>query len=497
MPHEPFRPFYHFTPPSGWMNDPNGLVYFQGEYHLFYQHNPADTVWGPMHWGHAVSRDLLNWEHLPIALYPDDVGAIFSGSAVIDWRNTAGFGEEAMVAIFTHDKQVRQMQSLAYSTDRGRTWTKYEGNPVLDPPNNLRDFRDPKVFWYDEGADAGHWVMAVAAGSVILFFTSPDLKHWEASGSFGWSHGIRCGVWETPDLFQLPIDGGPEARWALTVGIGLGDCAPAGGSGVQYFVGQFDGQTFHSDNPPDTVLWADFGPDFYAAQGWNEAPDRSAIWIGWMNNWRYAEQIPTGAWRGAFSLPRALGLTHTPDGLRLTQQPLSALATLRGRHHALPAQSLAAGAHAGPAAQGLALEIIAEFAAGQAQQANRLGVRLRHGGDQVTTVGYALKTRALFVDRTRSGQVDFNPNFPGIHTAAYDPADDRLRLHLFVDASSLEVFAGRGEVVFSECIFPQGEEVAVEIFADGGPLHLLNLNIYELQPARWLSVHISSAHVIT
>ena len=253
------------------MNDPNGLVYYQGEYHLFYQYHPGSSVFGLMHWGHAVSRDLVNWQHLPIALYPDDVGAIFSGSAVIDWNDTAGFGKEAMVAVFTHDKAGRQMQSLAYSTDRGQTWTKYGANPVIEPPKNIKNFRDPKVFWYDEGGGAGHWVMAVAAGDIILFYTSPDLKNWTPSGGFGLGFGSTAGVWETPDLFKLPVDGGPESRWVLTVGLGGG--APAGGTGVQYFIGDFDGKTFTSENPKSTVLWADYGADFYAAQGWNDAPN--------------------------------------------------------------------------------------------------------------------------------------------------------------------------------------------------------------------------------
>ena len=327
---EPYRLQYHFTPPEAWMNDPNGLVYYDGEYHLFYQHNPDDTVWGPMHWGHAVSNDLVNWQYLPIALYPDEIGTIFSGSAVVDWQDTAGFGAEALVAIFTHAAGNRQMQSLAYSTDRGRTWQKYDGNPVIEPPNNIRNFRDPKVFWYDENGGVGHWVMSVAAGNIILFYTSPDLVNWESSGGFGLGYGAMCGVWETPDLFELPVDGGPETRWVLAVGIG--GCAPGGGSGVQYFVGDFDGEAFTSENPKDTVLWADFGADFYAAQSWSDAPEDRRIWLAWMNNWPYAQDIPTSTWRGAFTIPREVALTTTPQGIRLAQQPVPELAERRGEH---------------------------------------------------------------------------------------------------------------------------------------------------------------------
>ncbi len=239
---EAFRPQFHFSPKTGWMNDPNGLVYDNGEYHLFYQHNPNDTKWGPMHWGHAVSSDLIHWQDLPIALEPDKLGMIFSGSAVIDADNTANFGKGAMVAVFTHDLSSAESQSLAYSTDHGRTWTKYALNPVLEPPNNLRNFRDPKVFWYTPGYGAGHWVMLVAAGSSVLIYESSDLKNWKFSSNFGLGYGATCGVWETPDLLELPITGGSQKRWVLTVGVN--NCAPAGGTGVQYFVGQFDGKTF-------------------------------------------------------------------------------------------------------------------------------------------------------------------------------------------------------------------------------------------------------------
>src|SRR5215216_2810145 len=285
-----YRPQYHFTPPANWMNDPNGLVYFQGEYHLFYQYHPDSDLWGPMHWGHAVSRDLIHWEHLPVALYPDENGMIFSGSAVIDRRNTAGFGENTMISIFTHHKEDVQSQSLAYSRDAGRTWTKSELNPVLFAPKDVRDFRDPKVFWYGP-PEQGHWVMCLAAGDRILFYTCPDLIHWTCSGELGPGFGTNVGVWETPELFECPIDDREETRWILMVGVQ--DGAPAGGSGTQYFVGTFDGQTFTSENPKEITLWADFGADYYAAQSWNEEPNGRRLMLGWINNWNYARLIPS------------------------------------------------------------------------------------------------------------------------------------------------------------------------------------------------------------
>ena len=473
------------------MNDPNGLVYYQGEYHLFYQYHPGSSVFGLMHWGHAVSRDLVNWQHLPIALYPDDVGAIFSGSAVIDWNDTAGFGKEAMVAVFTHDKAGRQMQSLAYSTDRGQTWTKYGANPVIEPPKNIRNFRDPKVFWYDEGGGAGHWVMAVAAGDIILFYTSPDLKNWTPSGGFGLGFGSTAGVWETPDLFKLPVDGGPESRWVLTVGLGGG--APAGGTGVQYFIGDFDGKTFTSENPKSTVLWADYGADFYAAQGWNEAPNGRHLLIGWMNNWNYAQQIPTSTWRGAMTLPRELSLATTPEGIRLVQASVPELQSLRDKHWSWRDQTVAPGSNLLAEVTGETLEIVADFQVGQDSAASRIGFRVRSGAGEQTTIGYATKNPTLFMDRTQSGQTAFNPGFAGIHIAEMRPISDTVRLHIFVDRSSVEVFGNDGQVVLTEQIFPNAASQGLELFAEGGEVRLSALDIYRIKPATFTKTDMTAS----
>jgi fructan beta-fructosidase len=481
---EPFRPQYHFTPPAHWMNDPNGLVHLDGEFHLFYQHNPADTVWGPMHWGHAVSPDLVNWQSLPIALYPDNLGNIFSGSAVVDPNNTAGFGAGAMVAIFTHESDGVQRQSLAYSTDKGRTWTKYTGNPVLNTPNNLKNFRDPKVFRFNASGADGHWVMLVAAGNVILFYTSTDLKAWTPSGGFGLGYGSTSGVWETPDLFLLPVEGSPDSRWVLTVGVG--DGAPAGGTGVQYFIGDFDGKVFKSQNPKETVLWADNGADFYAAQAWNNVPGQRQIWLGWMNNWSYAQKIPTSTWRGAFTLPRELGLAPTPAGLRLVQNPINELQRLRGQHWTWPDETIT------PAASnmlkdisGETLEITATFQLSTTGAADRFGIRVRVGDGERTTIGYATKAGTLFVDRTQSGQTAFSPGFSGIHTAEMPPSDGTIRLHIFVDRASVEVFGTDGLAVITDQIFPSSKSLGLELFADGGPVRLKSLEVYKLAPAQY------------
>lgn len=475
--YRPSPPRYHFTPPANWMNDPNGLVYYAGEYHLFYQYHPASMVWGPMHWGHAVSRDLVNWEHLPVALYPDQNGTIFSGSAVIDWQNTAGFGKEAMVAVFTHDQGGVQSQSLAYSTDCGRTWTKYPGNPVLLPPHNRRDFRDPKVFWYG-GPDSGHWVMALAADNVILFYTSPDLTHWTASGELDLGYGPTGYVWETPDLFQLPVDGAPETRWVLTAGVQGG--GPARGSATRYFVGAFDGATFTSENPKDTVLWADFGADYYAAQSWSNEPNQRCIMIAWQNNWQYANVVPAVNGRGTFSLPRVLTLTRTESGIRLVQQPIPELQTLRGAHQHWQNETITPGKNLLANLKAETCEIVAEFQVDPA--AGCFGFRVRVGAQEATTIGYFVQQGKLFVDRTRSGQSDFHPGFASSHLVDLICNPDILRLQIFVDHTSVEVFANDGLVTFSESIFPSVQSQGLELFTEGGATTLNCLDIYQLNP---------------
>jgi fructan beta-fructosidase len=476
---ELYRPQYHFSPPANWMNDPNGLVYFDGEYHLFYQYHPESAVWGPMHWGHAISRDLINWQHLPIALYPDEHGMIFSGSAVVDWNNTAGFGEKALVAIFTYNKDHLETQNLAYSTDKGRTWTKYDGNPVIPHPEHLHAFRDPKVFWHED-----HWVMSLAAGDTVLFYISSDLKNWEQSGSFGGGYGSTAGVWETPDLFELPVNDESETRWVLTVGVG--DGSPAGGSGTQYFIGRFDGQTFISENLRDTILWADSGADYYAPQSWSDEPNTRRIMLGWMNNWHYANIVPTPAWRGSFSVPRQLALTKTINGIRLIQQPVPELETLRGGRHHWPAEiihphrNLLAGIH------GDKFEIIAEFRITSA--VDQFGLHVRVGDGVRTTIGYKVKEQELFVDRTISGLRDFNINFPQIHSTELSLQNDVIQLHIFIDSSSIEVFANNGLVTFSELIFPHSDCLGLELFAEGGNVTLDSLDIYQLNPAQFHNI---------
>jgi levanase len=813
---EPFRPQYHFTPAENWMNDPNGLVWHKGEYHLFYQYNPLGTTWGNMSWGHAVSRDLLHWEELDVAIPATDDEHIFSGSAVVDDQNTSGFGtseDPPMVAIYTsaYPNTGIQAQSLAYSTDRGRTWTKYEGNPVIDIGSN--DFRDPKVFWYEEGE---YWVMAVTLSveRKVQFYRSDDLKSWDHLSDFGPANAVD-GIWEVPDLFELPVDGDPDnTKWVLVVNMNPGSIA--GGSGAQYFVGHFDGVEFEADNlvedapPPtghvfedfeggdygnwtvenddelapepfgtapadgtlpgqqpvtgylgtglvnsflggdagrgrmisptftidedyinllvgggnhpyregtvpfdhipdgdvifdfempegqtfeeagwvgdgdlvnkvaaegpsvrerghigekllttyldggdsatgtltspefdisrhhlsmligggghtgdeptmvellvdgrvtrsatgnfsgfldwtswdvsdlvgqtarlrvvdqntggwghllldhvvatddpvgpraidtsvnlvvdgevvrtasgedserldwvtwnvrdlagqeaeihirdlnsggwghinvdhimfsdepaqsvkDQYSWVDYGKDFYAVISWENMPTDERVWIGWMNNWDYAERIPTSPWRSAQSLPRQVGLQTINGEIRLVQQPIKTIAKLRGgKTFTLRNQEIADGAIPLPErARGKTLEIEAEFEAGTAEQ---FGLVVRQGDDgEGTLIGYDTTTGELYVDRTHSGVTDFSHTFPGRHGAPVSLDGNRIRLKAYVDWSSVEVFEGQGQAVITDQIFPDASSDGLAVFAENGSATLRSLTVRPLK----------------
>jgi fructan beta-fructosidase len=505
---ERYRPQYHFTPPTNWMNDPNGLVFFDGEYHLFYQYNPFGITWGHMSWGHAVSRDLVRWQHLPVAIPEADSVMAFSGSAVVDWRNTSGFGsggEPPLVAIYAGHRTDRknQAQYLAYSTDRGRTWTKYVGNPVLDI--GAADFRDPKVFWY---APQQKWVMVVALSPEhrISLYSSPDLKRWTHMSDFGPARAVG-GVWECPDLFELPVDGDPaNTRWVLIVNLNPGGIA--GGSGGQYFVGRFDGTRFaaedggrggalveHAPNATtkvpdasaDTALWMDHGKDLYAAVTYSDVPraDGRRILVGWMNNWQYGGDIPTAPWRSAMSVPRTLALRTTPRGIRLVQQPVAELRQLRGTPRRLGARPIADGtvSLAPNGIAGKAMEIVAELEAGTASE---FGLKVRTGQSEETVIGVDPKRGLLFVDRTHSGAVDFHKDFPGRQTAPLPIETGRVRLRVLVDWSSVEVFDGSGRTVITDQIFPSPESDGVALYARGGTARLVSLEAWPLASA-WTS----------
>ena len=328
---EKHRPQYHFSPESGWMNDPNGMVYHEGEYHLFYQYYPNGIKWDTMHWGHAVSQDMLHWEHLPIAIYPDELGYIFSGSAVIDHNNTSGLGEDGkapMIAIFTHHnmegeragRNDYQVQSIAYSLDNGMTFQKYRGNPVVSNPG-IKDFRDPKVIWNDID---NQWIMVFAAYDKVRFYTSPNLIDWTFTGTFGIEGDHR--LWECPDLFPLEVAGSDETKWILITSIQKE--GPNGGTATSYFVGEWNGETFVGD--PSDQKWLDYGTDNYAMVTWSDIPeiDGRRLGLGWMSNWQYAQEVPTKKWRSAMTLPRELKLTKYDDTYEVISIPVKEIESL-------------------------------------------------------------------------------------------------------------------------------------------------------------------------
>lgn len=623
---EPFRPQYHFTPAKNWMNDPNGLVYYAGEYHLFYQYNPFGDKWGHMSWGHAVSPDMVHWKHLPLALSESDGVMVFSGSAVIDWKNSSGFGKDGnppMVAVYTGYNTTNnlQYQCIAYSNDKGRTWTKYAGNPVINIGS--KNFRDPKVQWYEP---TKRWIMTVSlsAQHKVCFYASTNLIHWNLLSQFG-PAGATGGVWECPDLFPLPVDGTAEKRWVLAVNIGSGSVA--GGSGGQYFIGQFDGAKFtmdtnsepqampafvppgevladfegrdygawkvsgnafgpgpaqgsladqnpvagfmghglvnsfyHGDQsigtllspeftisrpfvnfligggagkdtrmelrvdgkvvrstsgqdaeeltwqawdvhafigksarlkivdqatggwghinvdqimladapahgPSEPALWFDYGPDDYAAVSWSDIPpaDGRRLWLGWMSNWQYGQDEPTAPWRSAMTIPRRLTLRGTTEGIRLMQQPVRELRSLRDKHVAFEGGSLAEANQwlAKNHIEGDQLEMTVEF---PSQSDGVEGVKVLKGPGDETVIGVNRKRGTVFVDRTHSGNVSFNPKFPGIYEAPLMAHGGQVKLHIFVDACSVEVFVNDGERVLTTLVFPASNDRGVQFF---------------------------------
>ncbi|WP_372630197.1 GH32 C-terminal domain-containing protein [Cohnella sp.] len=453
---EKFRPQYHLSPETGNMSDPNGMVFFEGEYHQFYQHSGQ--------WGHAVSKDLIHWEHLPLAIARDELGDIWSGSAVADWKDTSGFfgGKPGLVAIFTHFKHGLQSQSIAYSTDKGRTWVKYEGNPVIPNPN-VKDFRDPKVLWHEPSQS---WVMVVSVDQKVWFYRSPDLKHWEHSGEFGLGHGSHAAVWECPDLFELPVEGTGEKKWVLTLSIG--NNAATKGSRAQYFIGTFDGKTFKNDNKPAVTLWSDFGKDFYAAVSYSDIPaeDSRRIWLGWMSNWRYPFAMPTGAWKGNMSIPRVLKLRDIEgEGVRLVQEPIEELDSLRGKPVKIGKAKLTEGNNPLADVQGISYELDATF---DVIDDKPFGALVRVGQDgQQTAIRYEPQTGELVLDRTKSGVSDFEANFAERMSAPVKPKDGAVKLRVYVDDTTVEVFANDGEVVLTAIVFPEPTSAGVALFSEG------------------------------
>ena len=480
---QPWRPQYHFTPSHNFMNDPNGMVFYKGEYHLFYQFNPEGQVWGHMSWGHAVSTDMVHWQHLPLAIPEDPNYMIYSGSAVVDWNNSSGLcknpdpkDHSCLIAIYAADYHQKQEKThIAYSNDRGRTWTNYSGNPVIDV--NAEDFRDPYVFWY---APQKKWVLVavLADHRKAVFFSSTDLKRWTKLSEFG-PAGDDAGQWECPLLLELPIEGTKDTRWVLVINRNPG--APAGGTGVRYLIGNFDGTTFTEKESAGKKLWADYGKDFYATNTFNDMPkgDDRRVWIGWTSNWQYAKDEPTALWRGAQSIPRTLKLQLWGDGLLMVQGPAHELHNLRESLFHLSDLNVESvnRAMAEAAINGETYEIDAELEPGTAKE---VGFRLRKGNGVETVVGFIPATRTLFVDRTRSGDVSWSQDFPGRYTATLTNTK-RVKLQIFVDRSSVEVFANCGEKVMTDRIYPPPGSTGIEVYSIGGGARVVSLSYWPLK----------------
>ncbi len=475
---EKFRPQFHFTPERNWMNDPNGMVFLDGEYHLFYQHYPDGNVWGPMHWGHAVSTDLVTWKHLPIALYPDRLGMIFSGSAVIDVNNTSGFGSSekpAMVAIFTQHlmegekagKHDFQTQGVAFSLDRGRTWKMYDSNPVIKNPGK-HDFRDPKVFWHEP---TKQWKMILAVKDHVELYGSPDLKNWNSLSSFGVDIGAHGGVWECPDLFEMNVKGSEQKKWVMLVSINPG--APNGGSGTQYFIGQFDGQQFLPENKDN--LWIDYGKDNYAGVTWSNVNDGRRLFLGWMSNWQYATVVPTTVWRSAMTVSRELKLEETGAGLRVTSYPVKELKALRNDSTTTSnflKNELSSSEEIN--LEGQAHEI--ELTILKSKNESTFEIQFTNGKQEFIGIGVDSLNR-LYIDRTKSGG-EFSKDFAGKHYGKLNSTSDIIKLRLLLDASSIEVFADDGAVM-TELFFPTEQFNKVLVKSNKG-VSIPELKIYTL-----------------
>lgn len=445
---ERFRPSYHHTPAYGWMNDPNGMFYKDGVWHLYFQYNPYGSQWENMTWGHSTSRDLVTWTQQPNAIEPDGLGTIFSGSAVVDKNNTAGFGAGAVVAIYT-SAGASQVQSLAYSTDGGQTFTKYAGNPVIT--GDVPDFRDPNVFWNDE---TGEWNLVLAAGQEVRFYSSKDLKEWRYESSFGNGYGNHDGVWECPDMLRLPVEGIGSQKWALILNINPG--GPFGGSATQYFTGTFDGHKFTCESSPSTTKWMDFGKDHYATVTFDNAPSGRAVAMAWMSNWQYANQVPTRQFRSANSIARDLYLFDSKGETYMASAPSKEMEAVRGRKTPRPAET-----------SEIEVDVKGSFT---------LTLKNRKGEEVVMSYDAAAQTLAM--NRSKSGDTSFSEAFAATTTA---PTFGPLKtLRLFVDRCSIEAFGNNGKTAMTNLVFPSEPYNALSIKGKA------KATVYELktQPAQ-------------
>ena len=468
---ETYRPQFHFTPEHSWTNDPNGMVYLDGEYHLFFQYNPFGSMWGNMSWGHAVSTDLVSWTYLPTALMPDSLGAIFSGSAVIDVNNTAGFGKNAMIAIYTANGKTQQ-ECIAYSTDKGRTFTKYAHNPVLPNPG-ITDFRDPKVSWNEV---SNQWVMALATKQTVTFYGSPNLKHWTRLSEFGDGIGSHAGVWECPDLFPLAYQG--KTKWVLIVSINPG--GPNGGSATQYFIGNFDGKTFKADALP-YPLWIDYGRDNYAGVTWGNVPkqDGRRLFLGWMSNWDYANQVPTVNFRSAMTIPRQLTLVNNGEHLVLNSFPVAEMNTLRTNISEKPDMEINKQALISPLLKtnNGCYEIEMTI---KPQVANVFGFELQNTKGESLKFNFDLSTKFFSIDRRKSGRIDFSDKFKfGMNAPLVKK--DIYQVRLLVDKASAEIFINKGEIAMTTLFFPTEVMNQLKFYGEDAAWKVENIKVNNIK----------------
>lgn len=471
---EKFRPAYHHTPLYGWMNDPNGMFYKDGEWHLCYQWNPYGSKWQNLSWGHSVSRDMIHWEHRPDAVIePDGLGMIFSGSSAVDRSGSAGFGKDAVVALYT-SAAASQIQSLAWSDDNGETFTKYDGNPVLTLDSEARD---PNMFW-DSERNVWIMVLAHALDHEMLIFSSPDMKEWTLESSFGRGLGAQDGVWECPDLFELPVKGESGKKWVLLCNLNPG--GPFGGSATQYFIGDFDGKTFTSDTDDAgrvPTKWLDYGKDHYATVSFSDAPDGRRTVIGWMSNWQYAPEVPTMQFRSANTLPREMGIFRAPDGqLYVSSTPSPEVDALRGalvKSVSKTSVGSKAKAYSIPELCEIDMEI-------SPRKAESVEIELSNAAGEKVVMVYDAKSDSLSFDRRESGIVDFSQDFPAVTVSPAYTDGDKVGLRIFIDRSSIEVFGKDGRFAMTNLVFPNSPYSRLSVRATGGSARLSDLKIYSI-----------------
>ena len=493
---EKFRPVYHHTPLYGWMNDANGLVYKDGEYHLYFQYNPYGSKWGNMHWGHSVSKDLVHWEHLAPAIARDTLGHIFSGSSIVDQENVAGYGAGNILAFYTSASDKNgQIQCLAFSKDNGRTFTKYEKNPILCPADGLRDFRDPKVFRYEP---EDKWVMIVSADKEMRFYDSKNLKDWNYMSSFGEGYGVQPCQFECPDMVELPVDGDlNRKKWALIVNVNPG--CYFGGSATQYFTGNFDGTKFSCDSQPNVTKWLDWGKDHYATVCFSNTGERT-IAVPWMSNWQYCNIVPTKQFRSANALPRELSL-YTQDGeIYLSAVPVPEIKTLRKEKKEIPAFTVANDYHIDSllADNDGAYELALEITVGEAEI---MGFNLFNDKGEKVDIYFNLPEKRLVMDRTKSGIVDFGKKSVSHEIEVHDrrkttsinyiddfalatwapiKKENKYTLDVFVDKCSVEIFLNGGKVAMTNLIFPSEPYNRMCFYSKGGSFQVDSFKAYRL-----------------